>query len=528
MRIARFQVEGQVFVYDPHTNLLLKCDPMFADAAEMLRLRQWDGLRLEDVELELSRRLGEGSLPHVRTAARLWYFLGAFRAGGHNVRHFPRRAELANGQGQVCSLSSLTLCVTDDCNLRCSYCSYSGNYECSKVLSGRSMALDTALAAIDYFAAHSQEREKVFYSFYGGEPLLAWPVIQECLARIRQRESGCGREHYVTMTTNGTLLTEDVTARLAEANVFVTVSLDGPASIHDQHRRSLGGQGTFERVKANLERLRASRPGYYKSNVSFSTVMSEPAHIREANSFFTQGPGGAHPAEHFQVSFVAARNAKPDFADRLERQMRGAGLADLADEYVEAASDGRLEDWKLTDAYYKGKMENKILRRRLSLRGEPFRPGNQCVIGLHSLFVSADGGFYPCSALEQQDYRLGDVGKGIELQRVEAILGDYEEMMFGRCGSCWAARQCRLCLANFTGACARSREALDAQCDAQRESLLEMMSIHCRILLRRGAEFRCHEEHGRPVFPDVIDAGAVEEGLAHLGVVFDDERLPEE
>lgn len=69
------------------------------------------------------------------------------------------------------NLQMLTLQVTQNCNLRCSYCVYSGNYK-NRTHSNLRMSFDVAKKAIDYLFEHSINLEKVSIGFYGGEPLL--------------------------------------------------------------------------------------------------------------------------------------------------------------------------------------------------------------------------------------------------------------------------------------------------------------------------------------------------------------------
>ena len=48
--------------------------------------------------------------------------------------------------------------LTRDCNLRCRYCVYSGSQPGKRGLGKETMALETALAAVDYLAAHASAK----------------------------------------------------------------------------------------------------------------------------------------------------------------------------------------------------------------------------------------------------------------------------------------------------------------------------------------------------------------------------------
>ncbi len=77
-------------------------------------------------------------------------------------------------------MEQLTLQVTQACNLTCSYCPYANATDgvLQRNHSSKSMDFTTARKAVDYFFAHSWATEEVVISFYGGEPLLAFPLIR--------------------------------------------------------------------------------------------------------------------------------------------------------------------------------------------------------------------------------------------------------------------------------------------------------------------------------------------------------------
>jgi uncharacterized protein len=66
-------------------------------------------------------------------------------------------------------MKQLTLQVTQQCNLRCSYCTYSGIYDNNRTHSNQRMAIKTAKQAIDFFLERNSELSDVIIGFYGGE-----------------------------------------------------------------------------------------------------------------------------------------------------------------------------------------------------------------------------------------------------------------------------------------------------------------------------------------------------------------------
>ncbi|MFW6163733.1 MAG: radical SAM protein [Planctomycetota bacterium] len=145
----------------------------------------------------------------------------------------------------------LVLYLTRRCNLRCHYCFVPHTDE------GKSarMSSDTARRAIEVLLpAH----RSVTIAFFGGEPLLEWDRLTEVVEFAKQVYSGPGRPHF-EVTTNGTLLDPAKVAFLDREGFDLMVSLDGPKDIHDRHRQTASGEGSYDDAIAGLSQLRGRR-----------------------------------------------------------------------------------------------------------------------------------------------------------------------------------------------------------------------------------------------------------------------------
>ena len=114
-------------------------------------------------------------------------------------------------------LNELVLQVTKQCNLRCKYCAYSGNYYNREHSSSR-MRFETARKAIDFYLKRSDKFDKLSVAFYGGEPLLEFELIKKCVKYILENKGD--KKVTFPMTTNGTLLTQEVTELLVEFSFY--------------------------------------------------------------------------------------------------------------------------------------------------------------------------------------------------------------------------------------------------------------------------------------------------------------------
>jgi len=147
-------------------------------------------------------------------------------------------------------MRTITLQVTQNCNLRCKYCVYSGSYE-NRIHTNKRMSFETAQKAIDFLHDHSSLSAAVSIGFYGGEPLLEIDLIKKCVDYAKKIFDG--KDLSFTMTTNATLLTETIMDFLVENNFYVTISFDGPQKIQDKNRVLADGKhGSFNIVIKNV------------------------------------------------------------------------------------------------------------------------------------------------------------------------------------------------------------------------------------------------------------------------------------
>jgi radical SAM protein with 4Fe4S-binding SPASM domain len=133
------------------------------------------------------------------------------------------------------------------CNLRCQHCYQNAGPLRPARLGCEELTLEEKLAVVDQIA----DSNIPTLSFSGGEPLIHrdfWPVAE------RARERGL----YLSINTNGTLITEEVAHRLEELDfAYVAVSVDAPTA--PEHDRFRGVPGAWERTVAGIGYLARTR-----------------------------------------------------------------------------------------------------------------------------------------------------------------------------------------------------------------------------------------------------------------------------
>ena len=103
------------------------------------------------------------------------------------------------------NLDMFIIGITEQCNLRCTYCCYSGSYEGNRTHSSKSMStedIDQTLC----FIRENAKGDKLHIAFYGGEPLVNYEVFQYAIAKA---EEIWQEAVSFSVTTNGTLLDEE-------------------------------------------------------------------------------------------------------------------------------------------------------------------------------------------------------------------------------------------------------------------------------------------------------------------------------
>jgi len=131
------------------------------------------------------------------------------------------------------TISGCYFILSEQCNLACKYCFLgNNNSEKRKHFSLKNMSIETAGKALDFFVRQLEKNAKTmepFITFYGGEPLINFDVLDFIAERINELRSS--NLHFknakVSVVTNGLLLDEKKLKRLKELNVGIGISIDG-------------------------------------------------------------------------------------------------------------------------------------------------------------------------------------------------------------------------------------------------------------------------------------------------------------
>ena len=160
-------------------------------------------------------------------------------------------------------VKAMCLHAAHDCNLRCKYCfADTGEYHMhSRCL----LSAETGKKALDWLVAHSGKRKNLEVDFFGGEPLMNFPVIKEVVAYGRELEKRYGKVFKFTTTTNAVLMNDEIMDFLNREMDNVVISIDGRPEVHDRMRPTPNGKGSYDLIieKAKKFARRRGQQRYY-------------------------------------------------------------------------------------------------------------------------------------------------------------------------------------------------------------------------------------------------------------------------
>ncbi len=304
-------------------------------------------------------------------------------------------------------VQTLVINVIQSCNLRCGYC-FAGDGSYGN--SGK-MGFETVKKSIDWYARqHTHSQMEV--NFFGGEPLANFSLISHAVQYARTVAENQGKEISFSVTTNATLVTEEVADFLARNQFRIAVSLDGPSPVHDRNRPVASGKGSLERVLCGLRLLReAGNKPIARCTVYGETDMNEVQRYLAALGF-----------EQVHVAKATLPHGQDDSA-ALAAVKKNALLEG------EAVSRARREGVSVTNTV--SKLADLIVRHQKQTRA--------CGVGDKIAAVGIDGGIYACHRFtNNEDWKIGDVESGEYGTRFV----DRPVDSISKCRSCWAKYLC--------------------------------------------------------------------------------------
>jgi len=353
--------------------------------------------------------------------------------------------------------------ITEQCNLRCTYCCYSGEYANNRSHNSRSLTRRD-IDEIYAFIVQTTTLRPLRISFYGGEPLTQYDLVQYAIK--------CGKEVFedqvaFSITTNATLLTEERTNWLIAHDVNLEISIDGTASFHDRNRIDKNGRGSFSRMYQALGYIAKQHPSYLLKVKLLMTLPSIVSLLAISEEWHND------PLLH-NIAPSSISGLTPNFAQGVVKKnyevLKEQHLP-LLDAYE------RHQDWLVLKAYFNDCIA--YWRDRPIVDVGDSVPMSTCMPRNTKLFIDANKQIGVCEKISD-NYRIGSVQTGVDWEKANEHVRSYYAKRFHRCAHCPAIRMCDMCLK----AIEFNNEQWDILCHNEREYARLYMFLFCEMAER--------------------------------------------
>ena len=337
----------------------------------------------------------------------------------------PVEAPVASPPRKRIPLTTLVMNVTSKCNLACTYCYEYGEdriVEASR--KPRFMNEETARQSVDFMFAESGDSPVVHLTFFGGETLLNFKVLRSALSYAKERAATLGKTVDTSLTTNATLLREEIIDWIVENDVGVTVSMDGGREQQDKFRVFNNGMGSYDVVLPNirmlLERHRrrpvGARVTLTKQNLDVESIYR---HLRDEIGFWEVG--FAPVTTSWQRDYAIQEDGFDAMLAQFQR---------LAHEFLQYALTGKHHGFS-------------NVRDTLEEIHKGMSKAYPCGAGLGLMGVATDGDVALCHRFAGSDsHKIGSVTGGVDRAKQEDFLTKHHIANKTDCSTCWARPLC--------------------------------------------------------------------------------------
>ncbi len=321
------------------------------------------------------------------------------------------------------------------CNLGCTYCYYLNKKDLYESSGSLRMSDDILEKYIKQHIEASSD-DTIFFSWHGGEPLLAGIDFYRKVVSMQKKNLPSGRKVLNGIQTNGTLLDEEWCHFLKSENFIIGISIDGPPDLHNKHRITPAGDHTSERVLRGYELLKKFK---ITSEILCVVNSSNSLHPLEVYNFFRQ----------LGTEYLS-------FLPLVERDP--SGEAGVSESTVRPEDFGRFlsvifDEWTGHDI---GKIKVQIFEE--ALRPAFNQEHTLCIFKVDCGRVPVlehNGDFFSCDHFVDHVHMIGNILH----KPVSEMLYDPQQKRFGKAKSQTLPRYCLQCdvLSMCNGECPKNR-----------------------------------------------------------------------
>jgi len=342
---------------------------------------------------------------------------------GEQLQNWQEDTEFHGRTGDLkFGIRSVTINVTQICNLRCTYCAAGGDGTYGDPVT--KISIEKTLPQLKFFIEKLKDGQKFTISFVGGEPLLYPEAVQNICQYVTDLKKTKNFVPVFSLITNATLVTEQVAQALKPYNLHVTVSMDGEAKTNDIMRPTKNNQSSTELTLQGLQELKKIHTNLGSLGVS-AVVNKQNMNIVETYKYF-QSLG--FDWYEFNYDYSDKSDAANDnYIQQMQELAAYAYQQGLKKNNSRQEAEAELRRIKSFDLYFK-------------LLDDQQRILNHCGAGKSYFMIDARNQLYTCPWVVNE--KSEQVGQGEQLDHV--ALAKYQKPLveLNNCQTCWARYLC--------------------------------------------------------------------------------------
>ena len=445
--IHKFKQGGKCFVLDVNTGAVHIVDELVYDLVDDNKLRSKEEL-LADFGAKYGADVVEEAYEELQelVAEGILYTEDQYEDIAHSSM---------NDRDYI---KAVCLNIIHDCNLRCKYCfADEGEYNGHK---GK-MSLETAKKAIDYVVKRSGPRRNIEIDLFGGEPTMMMDTIKEIIAYARENEAKWNKKIRFTMTTNATLLTDEMMDYMDKELENIILSIDGRKEVNDKVRIRFDGKGSYDQILPNIKKMVAKRDKTKAHTVRGTFTRENLDFYEDVKMMVDEG------FREISIEPVVLEDGHPLALRREDLPKIFESYDKLYDELVQKKAEGK---------------EFNFYHFKVDLNGGPcvYKRISGCGAGFEYVAITPQGEVYPCHQfVGKEEYKLGSIYD----DTYDAELGKKFKKAHiynkPKCRNCWARFYCSGgCQANNIAFNNDINNPYDIGCEMQKKR------IECAIALK--------------------------------------------
>lgn len=320
------------------------------------------------------------------------------------------------------------IALTEQCNLRCTYCCYSGEYIGNHQHNAHSLS-EGDLEKIYSFIKRMAANRPIRICFYGGEPLTKFALIQHAVNRGREE---WGDKVSFSVSTNGTLLNEDSIKWLVNNGIEIALTIDGTERFHDRYRIDKKGEGSFRKVHKALN---------YLHNHTFQKVPNIVLLMTLSSISDLEAIAKEWQEDDFLRNYppVHISGLRPNFAKGVAEE-RWDEVRNLYIHLIDTYQHH--PNWVVLQTFFDELIE--IWKNRPVFKIEGDMPLATCMPVNTKLYIDAHLQIAVCEKFNDR-FRIGTIEQGIDWNKANELAKEYYKKREKRCAFCPAVRMCNQC-----------------------------------------------------------------------------------